>query len=152
MYKEKYLKYKTKYTTLKKQLGGDDDFDIIADADNNTLSITKKTNNFKLIINYNTEEISLIDTNGNQTVFFKNKIPSSDKHNQRMNEWLYGSGSPDKPIYKQLIEKAKTELEKDKSTIEEPFKQTIISQFDFYIDQLEFYINAGKQLGLKMNY
>lgn len=47
------------------------------------------------------------------------------------------------PIYKELIEKAKTELEKDKPAIDsDSFKQTIISQFDFYIKQLTFYITA----------
>jgi hypothetical protein len=131
MYKEKYLKYKTKYITLKNQVGGGYDIQDYY----NVLRIKDKINNIILSINYNSGEINVIDAKNNMHTIYKLNLDIHDYLNLYGNEWLSRSDYTVKPIYKQLIEIAINELEKNTSVITD-VKTNCISQLKHYINLL----------------
>jgi hypothetical protein len=101
-----------------------------------TLKIENKKKQFILIIdyNYNAGEIKVIHPKFKQYTIWKT-IPRLNDDNLWGNNWLFRSSWTDKPIYKELIETAITELERDNSTIT-PMKKQCIVQLKFYITHL----------------
>ena len=99
-----------------------------------TLRIENKKEQFILIIYYNVGEIKVIDPKFQQYTIWKT-IPSRNDDNLWGNNWLFRSNWTDKLIYKELIEIAITELERDNSTIT-PMKKQCIDQLKFYITHL----------------
>jgi len=99
-----------------------------------TLRIENKKEQFILIIYYNVGEINVIDPKFKQYTIWKT-IPSRNDDNLWGNNWLFRSSYMDKLIYKELIEIAITELERDISTIT-PMKKQCINQLKFYITHL----------------
>ena len=99
-----------------------------------TLRIENKKEQFILIIYYNVGEINVIDPKFKQYTIWKT-IPSRNDDNLWGNNWLFSSSYMDKLIYKELIEIAITELERDISTIT-PMKKQCINQLKFYITHL----------------
>ena len=77
MYKEKYLKYKTKYITLKNQLGGGfieednvDDFRFTYNDENGTFSIVDDKQN-EVYVDFITENITVKLNNNTNIITFK---------------------------------------------------------------------------------
>ena len=99
-----------------------------------TLRIENKKEQFILIIYYNVGEINVIHPKFKQYTIWKT-IPRLNDDNLWGNNWLFRSSYTDKPIYKELIETAITELERDNSTIT-PMKKQCINQLKFYITHL----------------
>ena len=101
-----------------------------------TLRIENKKKQFILIIdyNYNAGEIKVIHPKFKQYTIYKT-IPRHNDDNLWGNNWLFRSSYTDKLIYKELIETAITELERDNSTIT-PMKKQCIDQLKFYITHL----------------
>ena len=99
-----------------------------------TLRIENKKEQFILIIDYNVGEIKVIHPKFKQYTIYKT-IPSRNDDNLWGNNWLFRSSYTDKLIYKELIETAITELERDNSTIT-PMKKQCIDQLKFYITHL----------------
>lgn len=99
-----------------------------------TLRIENKKEQFILIIYYNVGEINVIHPKFKQYTIYKT-IPRHNDDNLWGNNWLFRSSYTDKPIYKELIETAITELERDNSTIT-PMKKQCINQLKFYITHL----------------
>lgn len=101
-----------------------------------TLRIENKKEQFILIIdyNYNAGEIKVIHPKFKQYTIWKT-IPRHNDDNLWGNNWLFRSSYTDKLIYKELIETAITELERDNSTIT-PMKKQCINQLNFYITHL----------------
>lgn len=99
-----------------------------------TLRIENKKEQFILIIYYNVGEIKVIDPKFKQYTIWKT-IPSRNDDNLWGNDWLFRSSYTDKPIYKELIKIAITELERENSTIT-PMKKQCINQLKFYITHL----------------
>ena len=152
MYKEKYLKYKTKYLELKNQLDGisntiqkggvwpfrtkstqyNSNIDI--QDEYKTLRIENKKEQFILIIDYNAGEINVLYPEFKQYTIWKT-IPRHKDDNLWGDDFLFRSSSTDQLIYKELIETAIIELEKNNSTIT-PMKNQCIEQLKFYIKRL----------------
>ena len=99
-----------------------------------TLRIENKKEQFILIIYYNVGEINVIDPKFKQYTIWKT-IPRLNDDNLWGNNWLFRFSYTDKLIYKELIEIAITELERDNSTIT-PMKKQCINQLKFYITHL----------------
>ena len=99
-----------------------------------TLRIENKKEQFILIIYYNVGEIKVIDPKFQQYTIWTTR-PSPPDANLWGNDWLFRSNWTDKLIYKELIEIAITELERDNSTIT-PMKKQCIDQLKFYITHL----------------
>ena len=99
-----------------------------------TLRIENKKEQFILIIYYNVGEINVIHPKFKQYTIYKT-IPRHNDDNLWGNNWLFRSSYTDKLIYKELIETAITELERDNSTIT-PMKKQCIVQLKFYITHL----------------
>ena len=99
-----------------------------------TLRIENKKEQFILIIYYNVGEIKVIDPKFQQYTIWTTR-PSRNDDNLWGNDWLFRSNWTDKLIYKELIETAITELERDISTIT-PMKKQCIDQLKFYITHL----------------
>ena len=99
-----------------------------------TLRIENKKEQFILIIYYNVGEINVIDPKFKQYTIWKT-IPRLNDDNLWGNNWLFRFSYTDKLIYKELIEIAITELERDNSTIT-PMKKQCIDQLKFYITYL----------------
>lgn len=99
-----------------------------------TLRIENKKKQFILIIDYNVGEIKVIHPKFKQYTIYKT-IPRYNDDNLWGNNWLFRSSYTDKLIYKELIEIAITELERDNSTIT-PMKKQCIDQLKFYITHL----------------
>ena len=134
MYSEKYFKYKQKYLELKKMVGGNDNIDI--EDVYNTLRIENKKKKVVLMIDYNNGEINVTDTTRDpyQSYTIWTTKPSRPDGNSWGHDWLLRTNWEDKPIYIELIKKAKTELENSTTT---PMKEQCISKLNLYITELE---------------
>ena len=101
------------------------------------LIIEDEINKISLSINYKRGEINVIDAKNNMHTIYKLNLNSKDNPNLNLdgNELLSMSDQTVKPIYKQLIEIAINELEKNTSVITD-VKTNCISQLKHYINLL----------------
>ena len=138
MYKEKYLKYKTKYLELKNQLGGISNTIQEGGApdiqeNGSILNIIDRINNVTLSINYNEGKISINTANEIDNIWID---PSHESFSQDNNliwiEMLEKLNDKNKIIYKNLFGIAINELNKNIT----PIKQKLIEQLQFYIKTL----------------
>jgi hypothetical protein len=157
MYKEKYLKYKTKYLELKNQLDGisntiqeggswswlwstqdKPNINISNNSEYKELRIEDTINNIILSIKYNVGEISVKNSKSKfMNTIYKFNLNSNDNPNLNIKgtTWLSESDNTVKPIYKKFIQIAIVELENITSEITEA-KKNCISQLNHYIKLL----------------
>ena len=106
MYKEKYLKYKSKYIALKHQLGGNDDDAFQYFYGPAAATIIDKVSQYKLIIDFAFESIYIqIGYIRNYTIW--TKVPTNV-----LQLWL-PTTNEEKTIFKRLVSKAIQLIEKD---------------------------------------
>ena len=131
MYKERYLKYKTKYLELKNQLGGG----VNITYESNILIINDTINNITLSINYNEGKISIINTaNEIYNIWIDSSHESFlQENNLFWLEMLKKLNDKNKIIYKNLFGIAINELKKNINHI----KQMLIDKLNFYIKTLK---------------
>jgi hypothetical protein len=106
MYKEKYLKYKSKYIALKHQLGGNDDDAFQYIYGPAAATITDKVSQYKLMIDFAFESID-IQTGYTRNYTIWTKVPTNV-----LQLWL-PTTNEEKTIFKRLVSKAIQLIEKD---------------------------------------
>ena len=131
MYKEKYLKYKTKYLELKNQLGGSH-LDI--EYKDNKLIIKDTKNNITLSINHNNGFISIQTTNDDIYNICIDPSHESflEQNNVYWRDMLRQLNNENKIIYNRLFLTAINELNKNLFNMKEQF----IEQFNIYIKDI----------------
>jgi len=139
MYKEKYLKYKTKYLELKSQIGGISNtiqvggsVNVRNEIEYNMLIIEDEINKISLSINYEYGKINVIDAKYNIHEIYKKNIDIHNYINLDGNNWVSKIHWEIRPIYKKLIQIAINELEKNTSVITD-VKTSLINQLTNYI-------------------